>query len=113
VHFEARGTYLFGDAPLAHAGLAPMVFGALGAAEFAAEKDVMVRQGNPPLAVAGALPRQAWLVGGPAFLAIGAGARYAFSQRWGFTMAAKLSAAFGSGGLTPTLAPELGVQYGF
>jgi hypothetical protein len=113
VHLEARGTYLFGDAPLAHAGLAPMVFGAVGIAEFAAEKDVMVRQGNPPLAVNGLLPRQAWLVGGPAFLAVGAGGRYAFSQRWGFTMAAKLSGAFGSAGFTPTLAPELGLQYGF
>jgi hypothetical protein len=113
VHAEVRGTYLFGDEPLAHAGWAPMAIAAAGVAEFALEKDVVVRQGNAPLAVAGMLPKNAWRIGGPMFVAVGGGLRYGFSQRWGLTAIAKLSGAFGGVGFLPTIAPELTLQYGF
>jgi hypothetical protein len=55
----------------------------------------------------------AWLTGGPGFVALGFGIRYAFSPRVAFSLALKGSEAFGSARLFPTLAPEVALQYGF
>jgi hypothetical protein len=112
IHAELRATYVLGDQPLAHVGFAPFLFAGGGVAEFAAEKDVMIRQGNAPLPVAGALPKNAWLVNGPLFLAAGGGMRYAFSQRIAFSAGLKLAAVIG-GGFIPVASPELALQYGF
>jgi hypothetical protein len=109
LHAEARITYAFGDAPLAHPGVAPIIIGALGVGRFDASTVVQVGQSG----IVGDRPTLAWNTGGPFFVALGGGARYAFSPRVAFSAIAKASAATGGGGLFPTLAPEIGLQYGF
>jgi hypothetical protein len=112
IYGELRATYLFGEEPLTHSGFAPMVFGGGGIGQFVAKSTVQAHQTQAPLPVAGDLPRVAWLVGGPAFVDLGGGVRYAFSQRIAFLADLKLSAFFGgSSGLAA--APEIAIQYGF
>jgi hypothetical protein len=108
IHAELRGTLLLGDHPLAHSGFAPLLFLAGGVGEFDASSSV----GVLTMGVPGIRPMVAWKTGGPGFAALGAGLRYAFSPRVAFSMALKGSLAFG-GGFFPSIAPELGVQYGF
>jgi hypothetical protein len=108
IHAELRGTFLFGDRPLAHSGFAPLVFLAGGVGEFDAGTTVGVVTSN----VIGTRPMVAWQTGGPGFVALGGGLRYAFSPRVAFSMALKFSAAFGDA-FCPAMAPELGLQYGF
>jgi hypothetical protein len=109
VHIEARGTYLFGTDPLQRVGFAPMVYAALGVAQFDADITVQVEQGGVP----GNKPVQAWVIGGPFFVAAGGGVRYAFSPFSAFLASLKASACFGSNGLLPLLSPEIGMQLGF
>jgi hypothetical protein len=108
LHLEARGTWLFGDRPLAHSGFAPLLFVAGGIGEFDASTSVGVLVTGVP----GPRPFVAWKTAGPGFAALGVGLRYAFSPRVAFSMALKASAAFG-GGFLPVVAPEVGLQYGF
>jgi hypothetical protein len=54
-----------------------------------------------------------WRIAGPLFAAAGVGARYAFSPRVAFLAGLKAALPFGSGGVLPTLAPEVALQYGF
>jgi hypothetical protein len=108
LHAEARLTYVFGDAPLAHTGLAPLVLGAIGIGRFDASTVVSVSQTG----IVGDRPTLAWNTGGPFFAAVGGGARYALSPRAAFSAVAKASAALG-GGFFPSLAPEATLQYGF
>jgi hypothetical protein len=108
IHLELRGTYLFGDRPLTHSGFAPLLFVAGGIGEFDASTTVGVVTTGVP----GVRPMLAWQTGGPGFVAVGAGVRYAFSPRVAFSAALKASGAFG-GGFFATGAPELGLQYGF
>jgi hypothetical protein len=108
IHLELRGTFLFGDRPLAHSGFAPLVLLAGGVGEFDASTTVGVVVSN----VAGTRPMVAWKTGGPGFAALGGGLRYAFSPRVAFSAALKFTTAFG-GAFFPTMAPELGLQYGF
>ena len=77
IHAEARGTWVFGDEPIARSGLAPYVFVAAGVAHFDAPVTVMIAQQG----VAGERAVHAWFVSGPAFGGVGGGARYAFSPR--------------------------------
>lgn len=109
LHAELRGTYVLGDEPLAHAGLAPYLFAAAGVARFDAGTTVMVHEAN----VAGDRAVEAWRVGGPFFAALGGGARYAFSVRTAFSAGLKATAAFGQGVFAPSVGPELQLQYGF
>jgi hypothetical protein len=109
VHFEARGTYLFGNAPLQRTGFSPLVLAAIGLSEFDANQTVLVQQTG----VAGSRPIQAWHFGGPFFVAAGFGVRYAFSPYHAFTTALKLEGAVGSNGFLPVVSPEIGVQLGF
>jgi hypothetical protein len=108
IHLELRATYLFGNRPLASSGFAPLVFLAGGVGEFDASTTVGVVVNS----VVGTRPMVAWQTGGPGFAALGGGLRYAFSPRVAFTAAIKFTAAFG-GAFFPTIAPELGLQYGF
>jgi hypothetical protein len=108
IHLELRGTFLFGDRPLAHSGFAPLVLLAGGVGEFDASTTVGVVVNN----VVGTRPMVAWQTGGPGFAALGGGVRYAFSPRVALSMALKFTAAFG-GAFFPSMAPELGLQYGF
>lgn len=105
LHLELRGTYLFGDKPLAHVGWAPMALAGLGAAEFDGHTNTVVNTTTT-------FPVSAWLTDGPLFFLLGGGGRYAFSPRAAFTMALRVNLAMGNGVLV-TYGPELGIQYGF
>jgi hypothetical protein len=109
LHLEARVTYLFGDAPLASLGFAPMAFLATGAAEFDGHTTTFVSMQN----IAGQQPVVAWKTSGPWFLALGGGLRYQFSRRAAFMAAARANAAFGGIGVLLTYGPEIAFQYGF
>jgi hypothetical protein len=108
IHVEVRGTYLFGNAPLAHVGFAPMAFLAGGAAEFDGHlaTDVVIE------GVAGTRRVNVWITDGPWFVTVGGGVRYQLSLRAAFTAAARFNFAFQGNGLLPTLGPEVGFQYG-
>jgi hypothetical protein len=108
-HIEARVTYLLGHAPLAHPGFAPMAFLSGGASEFDGHSTSVVTIKG----IAGQQPVDIWVTNGPAFVALGAGARYQFSLRAAFTVALRLNGAFGGNGALVTYGPEVGVQYGF
>jgi hypothetical protein len=111
---EARGTYVFGDAPLAHEGFAPTVFVAAGAAEFDGHVASIASTSQkatsaPPISQ----PVDVWLTSGPLFLAVGGGARYQFSPRAAFNAALRVNVAFGGVGALFTYGPEIALQYGF
>ena len=109
IHVEARGTWVFGDEPIARSGLAPYVFGSVGAAHFDAPVTVMVAAQG----VAGERAVHAWDVTGPAFAALGGGARYAFSPRVAFSAGLGAYAAFAPGAFGFDISPELNLNYGF
>jgi hypothetical protein len=109
LHLELRETYLFGDSPLSRSGVAPYAFVSAGYAKI----DASQVSTETLTGVAGARPVVIWTLGGPFFVAAGGGARYAFSPRVAFMAGLKAALPFGSGGILPTLAPELSLQYGF
>ncbi|MDP9149986.1 MAG: EB domain-containing protein [Myxococcota bacterium] len=106
LHVEGRFTYLFGHDALNK--VAPLAFVGGGVGEFDAYVATTV-------AVSGrAVSENAWLVAGPAFAAVGAGARVPIGKTVAATGAVKLEGAFGgTAGFLFGLAPELGVQLGF
>jgi hypothetical protein len=109
LHLEARGTYVFGRNPLSTVGFAPVAF--LGAG--VAATDVHAGTDVSLLGVRGKTPVDAWQLGGPGFASLGGGARYTFSARAAFTLAWRLTVAFGSPSTLLTTAPEVAFQYGF
>jgi len=109
IHAEARATYLFGQAPLAHTGFAPMVFAGTGLSEFDGHVTSVVSLDN----VAGQQPVNIWLTDAPFFVALGGGVRYQFSLRAAFTAAVRVNAVIGGNGVMVTYGPEVGVLYGF
>ncbi|NOU30505.1 MAG: hypothetical protein HOO96_21600 [Polyangiaceae bacterium] len=114
LHLEARGTYVIGKDALAVAGFAPYVFLAGGLAAFETRVPVEVRRTDVANGGA-ALPNKtvdAWNLAGPGFVALGGGARYAVTPRIALLGGLKFNLAFGSG-VVPSLAPELGAQFGF
>lgn len=112
IHLEGRITYLFGSSePLFRAGLAPLVFGAVGLGQYetAVPVQIISRQGTAPPVRQTA---DAWHIAGPIFFSVGAGARYAFTERLAILGAPKLNLAFGNA-FVPSLGLEVGAQYGF
>ena len=109
LHLEARGTFVFGPEPLSRVGGAPFAFVAGGISEFDAGTTVQVTQRG----IVGQRPMVAWATGGPVFVAVGGGARYALSARSAFTAGAKLAVALGPSGILPMISPEIALQYGF
>jgi len=107
LHLEARATWIFGNEPLMKSGF--NVYGQLagGAAEYDANLTVPVAQSN----VAGARPVQAWHVGGPGFVALEAGLRYAFSPRAALSIGVRGTAAFGVS-FFPAFGPDVSLQLG-
>ncbi len=112
VHVEARGTYVFGDSPLAHEGFAPTVFVSGGVAEFDGHATSIVSMSQKASSVAISQPVNLWITGGPWFLALGGGARYQFSQRAAFNAALRLNVAVGGIGALFSFGPEIAFQYG-
>ncbi len=109
IHLELRETYLFGHEPLANSGFAPYGFVSAGYAK----TDVSQVGAAEVVGVDGSRPVQIWRMAGPFFVAVGGGARYAFSPRVAFLLGLKAAAPFGSAGVLPILAPEAELQYGF
>lgn len=108
LHLEARGTFVLGKDGIAAVGLRPYVYGALGVSTFESKVPVQVKLTD----VAAPKDVDAWHLAGPVFVAAGGGARYAVSENVALLGGARLSLAFGNA-FVPTLAPELGVQFGF
>jgi hypothetical protein len=109
IHVEAHAVYLFGDEPLARTGFAPFVLAAAGVGAFDASATVTVQRTG----IAGDRTMRAWITGGPWFVALGAGGRYALSPRVAALAGLRMTGAFGGGGLLPFVSPELSVHYGF
>jgi hypothetical protein len=109
LHAELRATYVVGDEPLTRAGIAPYIFGSAGVARFDFGQTVQVGETK----VAGDRPTEAWFVAGPAFVRVGGGARYAFSQRIAASFGLGVTAAIGPGAFVVAGAPEAQLQYGF
>jgi hypothetical protein len=107
IHLEARGTWVFGDEPLVHAGFAPFITLAAGVAEYDTNLTVTVAQNN----IAGERPVQAWHVGGPGFVALASGARFAFSPRAAFSLGVRATLGFGTSTF-PAFGPEIALQFG-
>ncbi len=111
IHLEARGTYVFGDAPLTHEGFAPTVFVSAGMAAFDGHVATIVSMSQKASQLLISQPVNVWLTSGPWFLAVGGGARYQFSPRAALSAALRLNAAFGGATLL-TYGPEIAFQYG-
>lgn len=109
VHFEARGTYIFGADPLQRAGFRPLILVNAGLADFDEDTTVLVQQKG----VAGSRPITAWHFGGPVFVGAGAGVRFAISPYHAFVTALKVEGAIGGSGFMPVISPEIGAQVGF
>jgi len=110
IHAELRGTYLIGQDAITKS-IAPYAMVGAGVSTFeAAVKVSVVEQapGGPKV------PREvdAWHLAGPAFVALGGGARVAFSPRAALMAGLRLNLAFGND-FAPSLGPELGVVFGF
>lgn len=110
IHLEVRGTYVFGKDALAKAGFAPYLFGGLGVSTFDAKIPVPIHEGTGASQVR--VTRDAWHLGGPGFLSIGGGARYAITPNVALMGGARVNAAFGNA-FQLSLGPEAGVQVGF
>jgi hypothetical protein len=112
VHLEARATYVFGKDALAKKGFAPYAFGGAGIAQFETRMPVTVMEEFE----AGTAPTgrevDAWRIAGPAFVAVGGGARYAFIQHFALMVGFRANLAF-IHAFAPSVAPEIGGQIGF
>jgi hypothetical protein len=107
LHLEGRGTWVFGENPLASAGLAPMVFAGGGISHFDASTSANVSFNNGSTMMV-----DIWKTDGPAFGTAGGGIRWAPVAQLGVTVAARVNLAFGNGPAW-TFGPEVGVAYGF
>jgi hypothetical protein len=107
LHLEVRGTYLFGDEPLAKLGIAPMAFGGAGISQFDASvgSTVSLTTGET-----GAV--NIWKTNGPGFVTAGGGIRWALTDRIAATAALRVNLAFGND-FSWTFGPEIGAAYGF
>jgi hypothetical protein len=109
VHAEGRLTYVFGKDALAKAGMAGYVYAAGGVAEFDAQVPVTVVEKG----VNGGKSVQAWNIGGPGFVSVGGGIRYAFTPRFALQVGPRLNVALGGTSTLLTISPELGAAVGF
>ncbi len=107
---EARGTYLIGSQPLAHAGTSfAIAFGA-GVAETSAHVSVTVLETG----VDGGTRAEAWRIAGPWFVAAGTGVRFAPTDSTALiVLPLRYRYAFGSDGTLASFAPEIAMQIGF
>ncbi len=116
-HVEGRVSWVIGDHPLHHVGLAPLVFVGGGLSEFDehASSSVTVRAYRDPTGASHAAqnaPVDLWVTNGPGFVVVGGGVRYAPVRRIAVTGALRATESFGKNGLIPAVGPEVTVQYG-
>jgi hypothetical protein len=113
LHAETRITYLAGDAPLSHVGLAPLVFAGVGLGEFdghvTSVASTRAANGGGPVSQ----PVSVWRTGGPWFVTLGVGLRYQFSQRVAVSLSLRGNVAWNAADALPTLGPDVAVEYGF
>ena len=112
IHIEARLTYLLGlggQDPLTESKVAPLFMVAAGAAPATAGVDVPVTETG----ASGSKTVTAYQIGGPAFVALGAGARFAVTDKFGLMVPIKLNLAIGNGLILPSVQPEVAAQFGF
>ncbi len=114
VHVELRGSYAIGDNALGKAGYSTVVHLGVGVSQYDGKVTARVVE-TDPLTGSTAIERDvnAWQVTSPFFFSVGAAARYAFTPRVATSLGLKFVGAVGGGGFMPSLAPELGVQFGF
>lgn len=129
LYLEGRGTWVFGDNPLADSGIHPLAMLGIGAAEFDAHTSSFVAvcpeaATNPP---AGQCSRPSaanyqapvtghvnvWQTNGPFFVTLGGGVRWNVADSIALTAALRVNGSFGVNGLVPTFGPEIGAAYGF
>lgn len=108
LHLELRGTYIFGQDPLAKKGFAPYVFGGAGIGQFETRIPVQVIDRRPDQ---GKIDVDAWHLAGPAFITLGGGGRYAVSPKFAFTFGLRGNLAF-LNAFAPSIGPEIGGQFG-
>lgn len=119
-----RWTWVVGGDGIASPGLKPLLLLGGGAAAFDAHVPGAVAFCPAALPPAAGKPCQVplytgvvniWQTSGPAFGTFGAGLRWAPSESFAITLAARLNISVQGSGpeVVPTLGPELAVQYGF
>jgi len=108
LHAEVRATFVFGDDPLAHAGLAPVLFAGAGASEFDGHTSDVITISNGQSG-----PVNIWRTDGPFFLMAGGGLRWALGPSIAANVAVRANVAGFANGLVATFGPEVGIQYGF
>jgi hypothetical protein len=109
VHLEARATYVIGNEALMKPGIAGYLMGGAGYAQYTAKVGVSVRESTSPTNK----QVDAWAIGGPLFLTLGGGLRYAFSSRAALLFGPRVNIALGNGlGTFPSAALEGGMQFG-
>ncbi|MBX3230824.1 MAG: hypothetical protein KIT84_01295 [Labilithrix sp.] len=110
IHFELRGTYVFGKDALFKKGFAPYVFAGAGAAQFETKvsvKTVEIREGNRT-----DKNPDAWHIAGPGFFSVGGGGRFAVKQNFALTFGVRGNLAF-LNAFAPSIGPEIGGAIGF
>jgi hypothetical protein len=107
IHVEVRGTYWFGDNPLARSGVRFFVLAAGGMAQIDASVPVTVYASSQAYTSQEAQSYQAWKKTGLGFGAIGAGAKLAITPSTGVALEAKVIEMF------PTTATGFGGQVAF
>ena len=113
IHAEARGTYVFGDSPLAHEGFAPTVFLSLGAAEFDGHVASMVSMSQKSSGVPISQPVEHLADERP--VVCGRGRRRPLSVLGSRRVQrrVRVNVALGGVGALFTYGPEIAFQYGF
>jgi hypothetical protein len=107
LHLELRGTWLFGDNPLAVNVIAPLAFFGGGISNFSVSTSSTVTLNN---GLTG--PVNIWKTDGPGFVTAGGGVRWAPIEQVALTAAVRANLAFGND-IMWAFGPEIGAAYGF
>jgi hypothetical protein len=106
--FELRGLYVTG-AGVMGAGAHGYVTLGVGVAPFTGSVSTTVNFA-PGTFQSGTF--DAWALGGPGFVELGGGLRYAFVEQFAMLFGPRVAVAFGSGPVLPSIGFEVGAQFG-
>jgi hypothetical protein len=106
-YFDARGTWLFGQDAVAKP-FAPLVFAGVGLSSFDVRTDAGITLSNGQSGTV-----QMWQTNGPFFLMLGGGIRVLAGEFAAINVAMRANGSFGPNGFIPSVAPEVGVAFGF